>query len=57
MCRKARANLITMAACNILTDIALIIFPIYLLWQTGLDALRYALNLQILFIDLTIYYC
>ncbi|KAH8596211.1 hypothetical protein B0O99DRAFT_621274 [Bisporella sp. PMI_857] len=47
-CRKARANLFTMAITNIVTDIALILFPISLLRRSGLDFSRF-IRLAILF--------
>ncbi|KAL2062395.1 hypothetical protein VTL71DRAFT_6661 [Oculimacula yallundae] len=47
-CRRARGNLVTMGVANILTDLALIIFPISFLRQAGLDFSRF-LRLGILF--------
>ncbi|KAH7311966.1 hypothetical protein BKA65DRAFT_158184 [Rhexocercosporidium sp. MPI-PUGE-AT-0058] len=47
-CRSARLNLVTMGVANIITDIALIVFPISFLRQAGLDFSRF-LRLGILF--------
>ncbi|KAH9206520.1 hypothetical protein DL95DRAFT_347456 [Leptodontidium sp. 2 PMI_412] len=48
LCRRARLNLVTMGVANIVTDIALIVFPISFLRQAGLDFSRF-LRLGILF--------
>ncbi|KAK0105394.1 hypothetical protein ONS95_004232 [Cadophora gregata] len=47
-CRRARLNLISMAVANIVTDLALIIFPLSFLRQAGLDFYKF-LRLGILF--------
>lgn len=47
-CRRARLNLISMAVANIITDIALIVFPISFLRQAGLDFSKF-IRLGILF--------
>lgn len=47
-CREARANLITMGVFNILTDLALIAFPIPIVWKSAKDP-RKRLRLGILF--------
>ena len=43
-CRKARANLLTMAVLNIGTDIALFVFPIPLIWNMSLSFPKYVLH-------------
>ncbi|XMA19166.1 hypothetical protein WAI453_011957 [Rhynchosporium graminicola] len=47
-CRRARGNLVTMGVANIITDCALIVFPISFLRQAGLDYSRF-LRLGLLF--------
>ncbi|KAK2861369.1 hypothetical protein FQN49_004282 [Arthroderma sp. PD_2] len=49
-CRKGTVNLLSMASLNIITDIALIVFPIPLLWR--MSALKFQTKVQLTFLFL-----
>ncbi|KAK2739660.1 hypothetical protein FQN57_006493 [Myotisia sp. PD_48] len=49
-CRKGEVNLLTMAALNIATDVALILFPIPLLWRMTSLGVQAKLQLTLLFL-------